>query len=566
MEHSNVAEAERRSKMKVFWLRSKMEKLRKQLESLRAKDAEFEKREAEIKEAIEEAAAAEGEDAAEKQQLVEEQVEKFDQEKKEHEEAKGKLEEEIAGIEAELKEEEAAQDTTPAAAPEATEEKKEENRGGLTIMSTRAKMFTEKIRNKLFNERGEAIDERIQAWLGEIRACIKEKRELSNVGLTIPEVFLGILRENMINYSKLYKYLDVRPLGGNGRLVVQGKIAEAIWTECCANINELSLAFNQVEVNCFKIAGFYQVCNATLEDSDIDLSATILEAIGQSIGLGLDKAVLYGRNSNKTQKMPLGVVSRLAQQSEPADYPATARPWADLHTSNIITVSAGLTGAALFKQILLASGAMKGDYARGPKVWIMNEKTHTKLMAETVINTADGQFVASASGTMPAVGGNIEVLNFVPDNTIIAGYFDLYLLAERAGQKFAQSEHVKFLEDATVFKGTARYDGQPTIAEAFIVIGLEGTSPSATMAFAPDTANTVTAILLSETAEVDVDESIQLTATTYPVAGAITWASSDSTKATVDSTGKVTGKASGTAVITAVSGSASASCTVTVNA
>lgn len=433
-------------------------------------------------------------------------------------------------------------------------------------MSKRAKMFTEKIRSAIFNERGEAVNEQVKAWLGEVRACIKEKRELTNVGLTIPEVFLGILRENMINYSKLYKYLDVRPLGGNGRLVVQGKIAEAIWTECCANINELALAFNQVEVNCFKIAGFYQVCNATLEDSDIDLSATIIDAIGQSIGLGVDKAVLYGRNSNKTQKMPLGIVTRLAQTSEPADYPATARPWADLHTSNIITLSAGLTGAALFKQILLASGAMKGDYARGPKVWIMNEKTHTKLMAETVVNTADGQFVASASGEMPAVGGTIEVLNFIPDNTIIAGYFDLYLLAERAGQKFAQSEHVKFLEDATVFKGTARYDGQPTIAEAFIAIGLEGTTPGTTMAFAPDTANVVTAILMTETAEVDVNETIQLAAKTFPVDGPITWSSSATSYATVDSNGVVTGVASGTAVITAVSGSASASCTVTVNA
>ena len=551
--------------MKVFWLRQKIEKLKKELETLRAKDEEFTKREEELKGAIEDAAAAEGDDAAEKQQIIDEEVEKFDAEKKEHEEAKTKLEEEIAGMEDELKKEEEAQDTTPAEpapAPEATEE----NRGGIHIMTTRAKMFTEKIRSAIFNERGEAINEQVKAWLGEVRACIKEKRELTNVGLTIPEVFLGILRENMINYSKLYKYLDVRSLGGNGRLVVQGKIAEAIWTECCANINELNLAFNQVEVNCFKIAGFYQVCNATLEDSDIDLSATILEAIGQSIGLGVDKAVLYGRNSNKTQKMPLGVVTRLAQTSEPADYPATARPWEDLHTSNIITLAAGLTGAGLFKAILLASGAMKGDYARGPKVWIMNEKTHTKLMAETVVNTADGQFVSTAYGTMPAVGGNIEVLNFIPDNTIIAGYFDLYLLAERAGQKFAQSEHVKFLEDATVFKGTARYDGQPTIAEAFVAIGLENTTPDATMAFAPDTANVVTAILMTETAEVDVDEEIQLVAKTFPVDGPITWSSSATTYATVDSNGVVTGKASGTAVITAVSGSASASCTVTVNA
>jgi len=83
----------------------------------------------------------------------------------------------------------------------------------------------------------------------------------------------------------------------------------------------------------------------------------------------------------------------------------------------------------------------------------------------------------------------IEVLNFIPDNVIIAGYFDLYLLAERAGTKFASSEHVKFLQDQTVFKGTARYDGLPVISEAFVAIGLGGTTPNATMTFAADTAN-----------------------------------------------------------------------------
>lgn len=90
---------------------------------------------------------------------------------------------------------------------------------------------------------------------------------------------------------------------------------------------------------------------------------------------------------------------------------------------------------------------------------------------------------------MPVIGGDIEVLSFIPDNVIIGGYFDLYLLAERAGEKFAQSEHVRFIQDQTVLKGTARYDGKPVIAEAFVAIGIKGTTPNATMSFAPDTAN-----------------------------------------------------------------------------
>ena len=539
--------------LKALVLRSKIDSAKKALEALRAKDADFAKREEEITAAVEEAAQMEeGEEKAEAQKAVEEEAEKFDSEKAAHEEEKTKLEDSIKEMENDLAETEKDQDTTPQPVPE---ERKEEKR----IMK----------RNRFFRnvENLDAMFQRddVKAYLAEVRSCIKNKRELTNVGLTIPEVFIGIIKENVFEYSKLYKHVNVQPISGNGREIIQGTVAEAIWTECCAVLNEMNLAFNDVEVDCFKVAGYYKVCNAVLEDNDVDLATKLLEALAQAIGLAVDKAILYGRNAAGAQKMPLGVVSRLAQTSEPSNYPATARPWEDLHTSNIISISAGLTGAALFKQIVLASGAAKSDYSRGEMVWVMNRKTYTALVANTISVDAEGRVVSGVSDRMPVIGGIIEVLNFVPDNTIIGGFFDLYLLGERAGAKFAQSEHVFFIQDQTAFKGTARYDGQPVIAEGFVAIGLEGTTPSASaVAFAPDKANTVQSILLSNTAvSVDVSEDVTVTAQTFPIDGDITWSTSDATVATVDG-GVITGVASGTATITAVSGSASASVAVTV--
>ena len=549
--------------LKVLLLRKKLDAAKKALEALRAKDAEFTKREEELTAAIEEAAALEGEGAEEAQKTVEEEADKFDAEKTEHENAKKSLSDEIAEMENDLAEAEKEQDTTPAEDPQPQPETEERK---VIVMPT--------LRNRFFGNMSAEERSRVFAqddvknYLANVRSCIKEKRALNNAGLLIPEVFIGLIKENVMRYSKLLKHVNVVPVSGNARQVVQGTIPEAIWTECCAALNELNLTFNDVEVDCFKVAGYFKVCNAVIEDSDIDLASTLLDALSQAIGYSVDKAILYGRNSAGTQKMPLGIVTRLAQTSEPANYPATARPWADLHTSNIITLAASLTGAALFKQIVLASGAAKGDYSRGEKVWVMNEKTYTKLMAETVSVNANGQVVTGVAGTMPVVGGIIEVLNFIPDNTIIGGYFDLYLLAERAGSQFASSEHVFFLEDATAFKGTARYDGQPVIAEGFVVIGLENTTPAAnSVAFAPDTANVVTGIVLNADAvTLEVDETFQIIAKTLPVDGPVTYTSSATTYATVSDDGKITAKASGSAVITAVSGSASASIAVTVSA
>lgn len=475
-----AGENERKDKsmaLKVLMLRKRLNDTKKALEALRAKDAEFETREVELEKAIEEASTEE------ERAAVEEAVTAFEKDKAEHDTEAGNLERTISELETEIEKEEAAQATDPVPAPEAPAERTKEVK-----MNTRNKIF-----GKMTMQERSAMIERedVKAYLAEVRSCISEKRALTNVGLTIPEVFLGLLRENVIVYSKLYRHVNVRTVSGTGREIIMGSVPEGIWTDCCANLNELSLGFNDVEVDCYKVGGYFKVCNAVIEDSDLDLAAVLLDAIGQAIGLALDKAILYGRNASGTMKMPQGVVSRLVETAEPAGYPATARTWVDLHTTNIITISAAnSTGIKLFQSILSASAAIKGKYARGGKVWIMNEKTYTELKVQAMNFNAAGAIVSGMDGTMPVIGGIVEVLDFIPDNVIIAGYFELYLLAERAGSKFATSEHAFFLNDQTAFKGTARYDGVPVIAEAFAAIGIGGTTPSSTMSFAPDTANT----------------------------------------------------------------------------
>lgn len=457
--------------LRAIMLRHRIDEANRELEQLRGKDAEFQTREAELEAAIAEAKTEE------ESSTLDAAIDAFEQERSAHKEAVSALEEKIRGLEADLTAEE--QKTPPAAPAEANtpNERKDET----IIMNTRnifANMELSR-RSAIFAQ------EDVKTFLSEVRTCIKEKRNLTNAGLLVPTVFLGLIRENIMEYSKLYKHVYLRPLGGNGKLVVMGNIPEAVWTECCAKINELTLGFNSVEVDCNKVAGYIPVCNSLMEDSEIDLAAEIITALGQAIGLALDKAILYGTGV----KMPIGIVTRLKQTTQPDTYPAQARPWVNLNTTNVITIDAGTEGVELFKQIVLASGAAKGKYSRGPKVWVMNETTYTTLIANAMSINAAGAIATGVNGTMPVVGGVIEVLNFIPDNVIIGGYFDLYLLAERGVIRIERSDEVRFLEDETVFKGKARYDGKPTIAEAFIVIGLNGVTPTAEMTFPADAAN-----------------------------------------------------------------------------
>ena len=476
--------------LKALMLKKKIDQRKKALDELVGKFTDMETRESELAKAIEEATTDEELNA------VNDEIEALNSEKETLDADKKAVEEEIAGLEGELKEEEERQDTTPVATPVETPKVEERK---VHIEMNKRNFFAnmdEQTRSAIFEQ------DDVKAWLGEYRSAMKEKRAITNVGLTIPTVLLGVLRQNIEGYSKLLKHVNLRRVNGEGRMLVVGNVPEAIWTECCAGLNELSLTFNDVSVDCYKIAGFYAVCIANYEDSDIDLANEILTALGQAIGLGIDKAILYGGNSytvgtgteavtvNNTN-MPLGIVTRLAQESQPSGYSATERAWEDLHTTNIQVISAANTaGIKLFQNIVTILGNVSAKYAREGLTWVMNQKTFTKLQVEAMSINASGAIVSGMGNTMPIVGGSIELLDFMPDNVMVVGYFEDYLMAERAGAKFAESEHVRFLKDQLVYKATARYDGKPVIAEAFAAIGISNTSVSAgAVKFAQDTAN-----------------------------------------------------------------------------
>nr|DAO93382.1 MAG TPA: major capsid protein [Caudoviricetes sp.] len=461
--------------LKVIMLRKKLSEVTNKLTEAREKAKELATREKELEAAIEEAQTDEEKEA------VSQEVEQYEKDKEENDESVRTLEKEVSDTESELAELESKQ-------RQAEPEPEARKRGEETVKTTRKKFFGMTVQERdAFLAR-----EDVHGFLEHVRTLYTngvQNRAITGAELTIPSVMLDLLRENIEEYSKLYKHVRVQSVPGKARQTIQGTIPEAVWTEMNAAINELSLVFNDAEVDGYKVAGYMVINNAVLKDSDIDLASTIITSLGQSIGLALDKAILYGTS----KKMPTGVVTRLAQAAKPETYPDTAREWKNLSSSNIVSIAAAKKGVDLFKEIVIASGNAKGKYSTGNRFWAMNETTKTKLVAEALSFNAAGAIATGMGDTMPIVGGAIETLDFIPDNVIVGGYGDLYLLAEREGAQITQSEHVKFLEDQTVYKGLARYDGLPVIAEGFVAIGILGTTPTADMTFAEDTANKATA-------------------------------------------------------------------------
>lgn len=464
--------------LKVIMLRHKIDKLKSDLEALRAKDTEFQTREAELETAIGEIETDEQRDA------VEADVNAFETEKTEHEEKKAGLTQEIADLENELAEEERR-----IPQPKTPEKKKERGVNIMEKINIRSLPMSQRAFDALPMEQRNVIiaDETVKKFLTELRAMKGQTRAITGGELTIPVYFLDLISENMYRYSKLLNRVRIREVGGQARQTIAGTVPEAVWTEMCAAINELTFEFNQVTLDGYKVAGFVPVCNSLLEDNDINLASWIVEMLSESLGLAMDKAILYGKGA--TGKMPLGIVTRLAQTSQPAGYPASAPAWVDLHTSNIQVIADNLSGAAFWAALTLAAGNTFTKYSRGRQFWAMNSKTYALLKSKVITFTASGDIAANIFGILPIIGGDIDILEFMPDGDIVGGYGDLYLVAERAGMTIEASREVQFIQDNTVFKAKRRADGEPVIPGAFVAINIKGQSVTTVMTFAADTAN-----------------------------------------------------------------------------
>jgi HK97 family phage major capsid protein len=425
----------------------KIDKLTEALAALEAKAEELKTRESELETAIAEA------DTEEEQTAVSEEVTAHETATTENNAA---IEEARAAIEAAKAELAEIEKNTPApAAPVPADTTREVNT--MPIMTRRFIDYNEQ-------ERGAFVArEEVKSFLDQVRTAMKT-RAITGGELTIPTIMLPLIHAEAEKSSKLLRHVRVVNVSGNARQTIMGDVPEGVWTEMCGKINEGGITFTDVEVDGYKIGVFVPVCNALLEDNDVNLASELISAMGQGIGYGLDKAIVFGTGT----KMPTGM-------------------------ANGITVKTNLgsvTGAKLFAAILTAAASAKHE--RGDLVWIMNKATRLKLVAEAMSFNAAGAIVTGVNNTMPVVGGEIVEEDFVKDNEIIVGYGQRYLLARRAGTTVKTSEHARFIEDQTVFKATARYDGKPVFADAFIALGL-GAAPTAQLdanhPFPADTAN-----------------------------------------------------------------------------
>lgn len=472
--------------LKAILLRSKIDRKNAELEALRAKDQEFATREAELEQAIREAEAPEVTD--EERAEIDNQVNAFEEQRTAHETARKTLEDEIAALTAELEAEERKVPNINNAEKRERKENKMQNNINIRALPKNQRAFEAVYRT--YEERAAIVEQNdVKEFLTQIRSLSMAKRSITGAELTVPVTMLDIIAENMFRYSKLLNRVRVRDVRGEARQTVAGLVPEAVWEGCCDALNELNFAFSQVEITCNKVGGYVLLCNSILAESDIDLAGTLVEMISESIGYAMDKAILYGKG--QAYKMPVGIATRLAQQSKPDSYPVDAPEWVDLHTSNILTIEANLSGAEFWAALTVAAGKAFSRYARGTKFWAMSSETYDLLKSKVITFTASGDVAANVFGVLPVINGDVEILEFIPYGDIIGGFGDLYLLGRHQDTTIGMdmAGFTLRVKDSTLFWGKARADGMPIIPKGFVAININGQAPTTSMQFAGNSAN-----------------------------------------------------------------------------
>lgn len=432
--------------LKALVLGKKLSDLRAKLKELTEKDAEFDTREADLTNDFN---SLTDESTDEEREAVTEAMDKFDADKAQHEDDKKNLEREISETEEELKSIEEKEDK-----PEPEDKKSAPaviTKRGYTHMNYRSKA----LKNMEFAERDALIkSDDLHDFAESIRGLAGrgEKRAVTGTELVIPETILPLVHDEIYAASQLIPVVRMVQLKGTGRQNVQGTDPEGIWEGMLEALKELKLGFTDVEVDGYKVGGYIPVDNAILEDSDINLADTVLSAMGRGIGYAIDKAIVYGTGS--AGKMPTGFAATAAK-----------------------TNVGGKTDLALFKAFIEAAGALK--HTNGTTFWVMNRATRMKMISASMSINASGAVVAGVAGQMPVEGGKIIECDFVPNDEILGGYGQDYLLAQRAGISMDTSEHAMFIQDKTVFRAKARFDGKPVFADGFIAIGLGAEAPTA---------------------------------------------------------------------------------------
>ena len=433
-------------KLKILMLKKKLEERKAKLEKVNENLEEFKTREAELEETINE---LDENSTDEEHQVVNDEIDKLEGEKKEKLEEKKNLEDEIEEIEKSMSELE--EDTVEEEKEESVDERKEEKkqvekRGGymnLSNMNTRQRV------GKILEK-----DENVEFFRNVTNLYFKREAALAGmtkdtVGLMIPDDVYYEINQRIGDYGSLYNLVRKLNLVGKARIIMNAGTPKMYWTEKCEPLKETTLGeLNSVELDNFKLGGYLFLCESFVQDVNenkhhsITIADYIINEFAKAIAEALDEAIYNGKGA--AEKQPEGITSAVK-------------------TTKKVTSILELLGVIGGIDVLF----YEHNAPQGTITVAGNRKTLYKwIYPETWGKDSNGKLVYGMGNTLPD-GTRIETSNVIPDDEIVVGDFNQYILGIRKDMTFDTNDRLQWIEENIGYKIRGRYDGKVINPKAF---------------------------------------------------------------------------------------------------
>ena len=413
--------------IKQLRLRAELKAQQAELEKLEQLEVGFKNRAAELEAALSEA------ETETDLKLASDNIATLENEEKEAgiEAKKTTIKEEIQRIENELK-------TLDAAGTEPPTKSKTER--GKNMDEVNRYQIRELLKTGAYYERSE---------VKEFYEKFKNLRSVTGGELTIPTIVVDRILDILGDYCTVYPLVDKIRIKGKTRILIDTDTTPATWIEQTGAIPTGDVGtITNVDFDGYKVGKVTFVDNSILEDSIINLDDYVVKKLARALALALDKAVLLGTGSSG--KQPTGIIPSLEEEHK---------------------VSVAATGLAdIVKPIGLID---TGEDSVGEIVAVMKRQTYYNRLLEYSIQTdSSGNVVGKLPNlkTPDLLGLPVVFNNNLPTDQILYGDFSKYTMVERESISIDKSEHVKFVEDQTGYRGKGRFDGKPTNKNSFVLV------------------------------------------------------------------------------------------------
>jgi len=287
---------------------------------------------------------------------------------------------------------------------------------------------------------------------------------VSAITAVLPETEINSVLDYLVENHPLLAAIDFQNTKALTKWLLSTSSGVASWGDLTATISsELAGAFSEINLSMLKVTAYIPISNAWLDLGPEWLERWVRTVLSEAIAVAVEAVVVDGDGKDK----PLGM-SRALTGATDGVYPRkTAVPLNEITPATI--------------------GALLDTISQGPNskrrevpelIMVVNPSDYyTKVYPATTVRATDGSW----NNNVFPYPMKPFVSAAAPSNHAIIGLASEYFMGVGIGTqggKIEFSDHVKFLDDARVYRTKMYGNGRPKDANAFVYCDITNLLPT----------------------------------------------------------------------------------------